>query len=371
MNFSYWEQKTWFSNVDFTIIGSGIVGLNCALSLRQCFPKAKILVLEKGMLPNGASTKNAGFACFGSISEILDDLKTHSEEAVLQLIKQRKNGLDLLRKNLGDENIGYKNWGGYELFVQKDEALYEECFQKKSQINDLLRPLFHENVFTETPNQFGFQQILPKLIFNKFEGQIDTGKMMSALLHKTYSSRISILNEVTVKEFSETGGEVEILCDKFSFKTKKLFLATNGFSKELGIENVKPARAQVLITKPIENLKIKGIFHLEKGYYYFRNIVNRILFGGGRNLDFKREETTIMEETELIQNELKRILQESILPKIEYEIDFSWSGIMGIGKQKKPIVKQLSKNVFCGVRLGGMGIAIGSFVGKELADLIE
>jgi hypothetical protein len=25
----------------------------------------------KGMLPHGASTKNAGFACFGSISEIL------------------------------------------------------------------------------------------------------------------------------------------------------------------------------------------------------------------------------------------------------------------------------------------------------------
>ena len=41
---------------------------------------SKILVLEKGILPQGASTKNAGFACFGSLSEIIDDLKTHSEE---------------------------------------------------------------------------------------------------------------------------------------------------------------------------------------------------------------------------------------------------------------------------------------------------
>ena len=55
---------------------------------------------------------------------------------------------------------------------------------------------------------------------------------------------------------------------------------------------VKPARAQVLITKPIENLDIKGTFHLDKGYYYFRNIENRILFGGGRNLDFEGETTT-------------------------------------------------------------------------------
>jgi gamma-glutamylputrescine oxidase len=44
---------------------------------------------------------------------------------------------------------------------------------------------------------------------------------------------------------------------------------------------------------------------------------------------------------------------------------------MGVGKQKKPIVKQLSEHVYCGVRLGGMGVAIGSIVGKELADLIE
>ena len=42
---------------------------------------------------------------------------------------------------------------------------------------------------------------------------------------------------------------------------------------------------------------------------------------------------------------------------------------MGVGEQKKPVVKALSKNVYCGVRLGGMGIAIGSLVGKEIADL--
>lgn len=371
MNLSYWEQKTWFSNIDFTVIGSGITGLNCALSLRERFPKAKIIVLERGLLPNGASTKNAGFACFGSVSEILDDLKTHSEEEVLQLIKQRKSGLELLRKNLGDENIGYKNFGGYELFSKKNQELYDECLLKKQAINKLLRPFFNESVFTETTNKFGFQNILPKLIFNPFEGQIDTGKMMEALLQKVLSEKIMVLNQITVKEFSEIGDQVEVRTDQINFKTKKLLIATNGFSKAIGIKNVQPARAQVLITKPLNNLKIKGTFHLEEGYYYFRNIDNRILFGGGRNLDFKAEETTEMSQTDLIQNDLRQKLKTIILPKTEHEIDYSWSGIMGVGEQKKPIVKQLSNNVFCGVRLGGMGIAIGSFVGRELAELVE
>mgnify|MGYP003452809353 FL=1 len=156
----------------------------------------------------------------------------------------------------------------------------------------------------------------------------------------------------------------------FSFSTKKLLFATNGFSKDLFSEDVQPARAQVLITKPIQNLDIKGTFHLDKGYYYFRNIDNRILFGGGRNLDFQGETTTDFGNTNLIQNALEGLLKEVILPNHKFEIEHRWSGIMGMGSTKNPIVKQLSNHVYCGVRLGGMGIAIGSLVGKELADLV-
>ena len=102
---------------------------------------------------------------------------------------------------------------------------------------------------------------------------------------------------------------------------------------------------------------------------YFRNINDRILFGGGRHLDFKAEETTSLEQTETIQSALETLLKTTILPNTPFEIDHRWSGIMGVGTQKKPIVKQLKNNVFCGVRLGGMGIAIGSLIGKQLADL--
>ena len=147
-------------------------------------------------------------------------------------------------------------------------------------------------------------------------------------------------------------------------------IATNGFSNKLLKEDVKPARAQVLITKPIKNLKIQGTFHLDKGYYYFRNIDDRILLGGGRNLDFKNEETDEFGLNIKIQNELESMLKTVILPKNKFEIDHRWSGIMGVGNKKTTIIKTISENVFCGVRLGGMGIAIGSAVGNELANKI-
>ena len=369
MNYSYWEYKEWFSNNNFVIVGSGIVGLNCAIHLKKRFPKAKILILEKGTLPQGASTKNAGFACFGSVSELLSDLKNHSEEEVFHLVKKRVEGLQFLRNLLGDSNINYKQNYGYELF--QSNGFFNECLSKTAYLNQLLFPLFQDKVFSTSINKFNFQNVVPKYIVNKFEGQIDTGKMMMQLLKKAQENGVQILNNITVKSFSEDISQVKIQTNQGDFTTSKLLFATNGFSKELINENVKPARAQVLVTKPIKTLHIKGTFHLEEGYYYFRNINNRILFGGGRNLDFQTEQTSEFGQTELVQNKLEEILKTTILPNTNFEIEQRWSGIMGVGAQKKPILKQLSNNTFCGVRLGGMGVAIGSLIGKELANLVD
>lgn len=372
MNLSFWERKTWLSDIDFAIIGSGIVGLNCALFLRQQFPKAKIVIFERGILPSGASTKNAGFACFGSISEILEDLKTHTEEEVIQLVQERVNGLQLLRKTIGDKKPDYNQWGGYEIFSDSDSELFYTCKENISYINSLLKPIFKEDIFSEKKQHFGFQKINHNLIFNNKEGQLDTGKMMLELVKKAISENILILNATAITKFEESEKGVTLELNNLeTIKVRKLAIATNGFAKQLLNVEVKSARAQVLITEPIENLKIKGTFHLDKGYYYFRNIGNRILFGGGRNLDFQTEETSDFGLTEKVQESLENILRETILPNKPFKIEQRWSGIMGVGNLKKPIVQQLSNNVFCGVRLGGMGVAIGSRVGRSLGEIIS
>lgn len=371
MSLSYWEYKTWLSNIDFTIVGSGIVGLNCALYLKRQYPTAKILVLERGLLPQGASTKNAGFACFGSISEILADLKSHSDDDVRKLVKRRYEGIQLLRENLGDGALDFQNHGGHEVFLKEQQHLYEACLDNLDWANSLLKPIFNAAPFKVQPNTFNFHGVQQNYISNSFEGQINTGTMMKALLHKVQKNGVTILNAVEVESYLEQLDHVAVQTDRFQFKTKHLFVATNAFAFQLIPEKVKPARAQVLITKPIPNLSIKGTFHLDEGYYYFRNVDDRILLGGGRNLDIKGEETTAFGVSRKIQQRLEEMLQSIIMPHTPIDIDRRWSGIMGVGGQKQPIVKQLSDRVFCGVRMGGMGIAIGSMVGKELANLAK
>jgi len=372
MDFSYWEKNSYFNNLDVVIIGSGIVGLNAALSLKKRNKKLNILILERGLLPTGASSKNAGFACFGSPSELLSDLKTNSEDEVFSLVEKRWKGLLKLRKNLGDKAIDFHNWGGYEIFDNKDR--YEQCADQLDYLNKHTSKLIGaKKVYVNADKKikdFGFKKV-QHLILNTAEGQIDTGKTIKALISKVRTLGVEIINGIDVLKIDDHDKNVIIhTSTDFQIETKKAIVATNGFAKELLPNHpVYPARAQVLITEPIKDLKLKGTFHYDEGYYYFRNIGNRILFGGGRNLDFKTEETTTFGLTPIVQNRLDELLKKMILPGIKYKIDMRWSGIMGVGPEKNSIVKATSKNVFCAVRMGGMGVAIGSLVGEEVAEL--
>ena len=133
---------------------------------------------------------------------------------------------------------------------------------------------------------------------------------------------------------------------------------------------MEPARAQVLITEPLDALPFAGGFHYDRGYYYFRDVGHRVLFGGGRNLDIAGERTTEFGLTDTIQQSLERLLRELILPGRTFRIEQRWSGIMGLGGSKSTIIRQVAPTVSCAVRMGGMGVAIGTQVGETAADRI-
>ncbi len=375
MELSFWERNSHFSNIDVLVIGSGIVGLNTARAIKEYQPNHKILVIDRGFLPYGASTRNAGFACFGSLTELMDDLTKMSESEVFDLVQRRWEGLKKLRAVLGDKNIGYEALGGYEVFADADEENFNHCIDQIEYFNNLLCKITGiKNTYQQKDNcipDFGFEQV-QHLILNSGEGQIDTGKMMQSILKFVREKGVEVLNGIAINSFEELKEGVKIsTAQGFNFIAKQVVVTTNAFAKQLLPElEVEPGRAQVLITSPIENLKVKGSFHYDKGYYYFRNVGDRILFGGGRNLDFKTEKTMEFGITETVQNKLDELLSTMILPLKNYTVEQRWSGIMGLGKTKNTIVKKISEHLFCAVRMGGMGIAIGTLVGEEAAKLV-
>ncbi len=368
---SYWERRFYFDSIDFLIVGSGIVGLTAAIQLRQEYPEAKIVILERGYLPTGASTKNAGFACFGSPSELLDDLKTMREQSVWETVEMRYHGLERLLKIVDKKTIDYEQGGSWELFENinglptKDEIAF---------LNTKLQHLLGEKDIYEHDKQSILKFGLKNFSFsikNRLEGSLSTDKLMHQLLNKATKLNIHTFNGIVTEHFENKNDTVTVSTNFGNIEAKKVLVCTNAFTKKL-IQpiDVKPARAQVLITKPIKNLQLAGTFHSNRGYYYFRNVGNRILLGGARCMDVEGETTEKFENTENIKLELTRFLKHHFVDGEKMTIDYFWSGIMGTGTEKKPLVQKINNNVYCGVRMGGMGIAIGSEIGHLLVKQI-
>jgi gamma-glutamylputrescine oxidase len=375
--FSYWEQQS-FLDYDHIVVGAGIVGLNVAIELRQHYSNARILVLERGLMTTGASSRNAGFACMGSATELLDDLTKMTEDEVLALFDMRKKGLSALRQRLGDRTIDYVENGSYELI--HEDAL--SAVEQLDFLNKLLLPITGKPAFllvNHKIKQFGFSSSFTKaLIENTCEGGLNTGKMLRALTDLALQLNIEIKTGASVDRFEEGSNHVTVFVpdlirnDCWALRSKTLSICTNAFAGQLlPHEDVVPGRGQVLITKPIAHLKFKGIYHFDEGYYYFREINGSVLIGGGRNLDIKGETTTDLGSNDAIQRVLMQYLQETILPGTLFEVEQCWSGIMAFGATKMPIVKAFSNQVFGAFRMGGMGVALGTEIATDLVNKIN
>ena len=372
---SYWE-KTQLLNYDLIVLGGGITGMFCALEYRKLNPKASIAILERGLFSNGASTKNAGFACFGSLTELMDDSKNMDNESLCKIVQMRIDGLALLRETLGDKNIDLQWKGGHELFFDKTPNALNQI----DNFNELLKPIFKKKVFywnNSKIKQFGFAEDRVKhIIENPFEGQIDTGMMMRALRSIVNEKDISFFSNVTLTDFDFSKDQnhlsLKLKNIDFNFHCNNLAICNNAFASQLFPSlKISPGRGLVILTEPIPNLRLEGTFHYQQGYYYFRNIKDRILLGGGRSVDFDTETTTSFGVNPKIKNQLIEDLQNFIFPSEKVSLDMEWSGIMAFGKDKMPIVKKHQNNIVIGVKLSGMGVAIGSEIGKKLAMLLK
>lgn len=364
---SIWEKRS-FISYDVIIIGAGITGLSTAASLKERQPNLNILVLERGLLPTGASTKNAGFACFGSLTELQNDLQKMGEDRTRELVEMRWNGLLKTRKRLGDDKIGLKQKGGYELLFDNED--YDSSI---GYFNELLSPIFNQNVFSDASQQIpekGFENT-HQLIYNQLEGQVDTGKMMKSLWDYCSQLGINILTGALVTHLEEKKVVANI---RHSFNAENIILCTNAFTNGL-IEDgqtgdIYPGRGIVLAIQPRHKLRFEGTFHYDQGYYYFRDLDDLLIYGGGRNLDPETEKSTLFEVNQKIKAKLVNDLDTIILPGQPYEIKAEWTGIMAFGSDKSPIIQKHANGWYLGVRLGGMGVAIGSQVGEELAHMV-
>ncbi|MCY7421533.1 MAG: FAD-binding oxidoreductase [Chitinophagaceae bacterium] len=368
---SIWEDESIFCKNDFLIIGGGLAGLWCAFELQLKFKNARILILERGIFPTGASTRNAGFACFGSPTEMMYNADVMGEDKMWATVEMRYKGILKIRKIFGDAVIDYDHCGGYEC-LQHAQALQVD--EKLPWLNKRMKAITgNENSFSwsnEKLDQFGLKGF-DNLIENSWEGGLHSGKLVLALQKHLQSNGVLILMGMEVSSIQKYESGYEVLTQvNQTFTTTNLIYCTNAFTQNLlPALAVTPARGQVVVTSPIDGLQLKGTFHYDEGYYYFRNVGNRVLLGGARNKSFDNENTTELTTTPSIQDELFRFLTMHILPGKQFTLTNQWSGIMGFTANKEPVVEKVDENAYAVISCNGMGVALSPVIAEKVAAM--
>ena len=366
---SYWEKKHWLEDCDVAIIGSGLVGLYIANFIKDHHKYWTVSIFDKAYPPLGASTRNAGFACFGTVGETLSDLKKSSEEEVVSMIKMRWQGLKRMLEYSDEKKINYWQKGGLELF--RDEKKFASVENSLDGVNELFESATGGETVFQIQNQNHFPGIYSNAIANRLEGQLNPVLLVKDLMLKAREKGVRFHLGCKLDRFEKVGQSWNLQFEnKFESKAKLVIVATNAFTNDLvkGLDII-PYRNQVLVSTPMSNLGAVGCFHLDEGYIYFRNIENRILIGGGRHFDFDSEQTSEFEANENIISRLEALATNQLGFK-DFEVDHSWSGIIATGNSKKPIIEASDNGIILAVRSGGMGVAISSEIATDVLSLI-
>src|SRR5450755_873358 len=193
---SVWENETFFAHKDVIIVGSGLVGLWSAYYMKKFSPGARVLIVERGIIPTGASTRNAGFACIGSATELLANARENGEQSMLEIVGMRYEGLSRIQKVFSKKEIEYERYGGYELIT---DAQYNKLKQLKNDLgwlNIVLRKTIKDEktfrIADKKINHFGFKQT-SHLIESRFEAQLHSGKLLQALLRKVQGMGVQVM----------------------------------------------------------------------------------------------------------------------------------------------------------------------------------
>jgi len=368
---------------DLVIIGGGVFGLSLGCTILKNNPDKQVCILEKGLLPTGASSKNAGQGTFVCYTEFIDDVRKKGCDFAVRLVKDCLRGLQMLMTMIDNDPEIIRKTGGYDVITEKDLELVKYI----DIINQELYPILNDTIFelrNEKIEYYGFDPAVVKaLIYRKYDWQIHTGKLLKRLIKKFQELNGHYITGVEVTSYVETDPppmqDQDTKIDALKPR-RRVRVFVKPLSKQVAISSVEgdhavfcvnsygstlfeksrvsPAREQVMITKPIKDLKIDCNFLLELSYYYFRQIGDRLLFGGGRHLDPETEETLEMVNTEFFKKHLVQKVRE-LFPKLEFEVDYFWTGIIAYDIQGHPYrIEKLANEVYNMFGCNGTGMAL-------------
>jgi len=363
-------------STDILIIGGGYTGLNAALEIKEKFNQ-NVIVLDSAPLGWGASGRNGGFACMGGTKKSFKSLlDKYGKSRTIEVLNAQLAAVKQVRKNIEHYKIDADIVKGGELLfahsqksiqvIKDDQKFMQNEFDFDSKffdINELKAfgissPEAFAGVLN--PNSFGLNPL----------------KYVIGLYKAAHKKQIGLFYGTAAKQIRKLNGNFLTTTTQGSITSKKIIVATNGYSSDNIPPELKgaylPALSAIMVTRPLtrEELNDQGWTSYVTSYntrnllHYVRLLPdNRFLFGarGGINASKKAQ---------IKNQQTSRKEFEDMFPAWSHvQTEFYWNGLICLTSDLLPFVGQVDENIYCSFGYHGNGVTTASLAGRQIANI--
>jgi len=339
------------AEVDVVVVGGGVTGCSCALTLAQ--RGLRVRLLEAREVAAGASGRNGGFALRGAAMPYDEAQAALGHERARLLWRLTEAALDRLASLAGG---ACRRAGSLRLsqgereataLLREREALRADGFAVE-RVDPLPPPL---------------DRLYSAAILHPRDAAIQPARWVRQLAAAADAAGAEIVEGVAVA------------CDTLEeLGAREVVVAADGLSATLLPELdavITPQRGQMLVTEPLGRMLFDRPHYARDGYDYWQQLPDgRLVVGGRRDASFSTEATSAEETTEPIQRELEGLVADLVGdgPAITHR----WAGVWGETADRLPLVGRLPSraNVWIAGGYSGHGNVLGLACGELLARAI-
>jgi glycine/D-amino acid oxidase-like deaminating enzyme len=359
------------SKVDIAIVGSGHTGLNAAFTIAKA--GLKVAVLEQETIGWGASSRHGTFVSPSLKAEWETIEKRYGLEKARQFWKWAVASVEHVRDIVQEERLDcdLRKTGTLGLAVKPSHA---DSLQKYSE-------------YLQTTFGYGGSQYIPQdelktnigsSIFyggvtSELAYQVHPAKYVFGLAEATLRHGVTLVEGAQVKRIVRSGNSQTLQTSRGRIEAGKVLLATNGYTTSLlpqARNGILPVGSYMIVTEPLSpeaqaEISPQGRLFWDSKIFlnYFGLTPDGRAFMGGRanlspNQDLSKTGAGLT----------ARLFE--IFPQLQgTEITHSWSGRLGVSFDQMPHIGRVG-NIYYANGFSGQGVATGSYMGKEVGELM-
>lgn len=361
--------------VPWVVIGAGFSGLAAARRLATNRPNDRVILLEAGIVGEGASGRNSGFGIeLPHITSSDTEVLKHSEA----YIRVARSGLRYLESTV--EQFGIQcDWSR--------AGKYNAAASKRG-VNEILRP------YAEELKRLGEEyRWLDK---ETLQSEIGTGHFEAAVfnpgcvlmnpaaltrgLADSLPGNVELFENTPVLAYDfEANGKVSLTTPNGSVVADKAVVAVNAFSRMFNIYRnaVIPLAAHATLTRRLTTEERSALGGVENWGLTpansFAGITmrftkdHRILIR--QNIHYCGSYRQSDQRRALIQRDHEALFHQRFPMLPEVSMEYTWTGFICISRNHAPGFARISERVYSAVCQNAVGVANGTSSGMLIADL--